>query len=139
MNMDPKHWTYQYVFHCFKVHVNARKPEGEPSPHYVRAAQEWQFWPLLSYHELLYPYLLLLLLFHSFSIFALVRSKLYKPCKDVLLENVRNYAAAGNDVKGRVVTMDRMYSGYDLVQRDLISFSTGSVKSKVGRPLLSFL
>ena len=52
---------------------------------------------------------------------------------------MRNYAAAGNDVKGRVVTMDRMYSGYDLVQRDLISFSTGSVKSKVGRPLLSFL
>ena len=42
--------------------------------------------------------------------------------KDVLLENVRKYAAAGNDVKGRVVTMDRAYSSYDLVQRDLISF-----------------
>ena len=51
------------------------KPEGSPTEHYVRAAQ------------------------------------------DVMVRNLERYEAAGNELRGRNVTMDRAYTSYDVVNR----------------------
>jgi len=58
-----------------KVHPCAGKPEGEPTHHYVRAAQ------------------------------------------DVLVRNLEQYEAAGNELQGRNVTLDRAYTSYEVVRR----------------------
>ena len=58
-----------------QVHPCAGKPVGEPTEHYVRAAQ------------------------------------------DVMVRNLERYQAAGNELRGRTVTMDRAYTSYDVVNR----------------------
>ena len=62
-------------FFLFKVHPCAGKPEGEPTAHYVRAAQ------------------------------------------DVLVKNLEQYQAAGHELQGRNVTLDRAYTSYEVVRR----------------------
>lgn len=38
-------------------------------------------------------------------------------CGEILIKNLEAYQAAGNELQGRCITMDRAYTGYDLIRR----------------------
>ena len=40
-----------------------------------------------------------------------------------MLANLRSYEAEGNELQGRNLTMDRGYTGYDVVARNQFSYN----------------